>query len=63
MSTEDSDPHFNLLLWLFRSIKQNFQVGQKTFPLLCELVEQGVTVTDAEMAEGCRLVAERMKVD
>merc|ERR1719427_1151151 len=38
------------------------QVGQKTFPLLCELVQDVVTVNDPEMAEGCRLVAERMKV-
>jgi len=38
------------------------QVGQKTFPLLCELVQHVVTVSDPEMAEGCRLVAERMKV-
>ena len=40
-----------------------FEVGQKTFPLLCDLVQHVVTVTDPEMAEGCRLVAERMKVN
>ena len=39
-----------------------FKVGQKTFPILCDLVQNVVTVNDAEMAEGCRLVAERMKV-
>ena len=38
------------------------QVGQLTFPLLCELVDGVVTVTDQQMAEGCRLLAERMKV-
>ena len=38
------------------------QVGQVTFPLLCELVDGVITVTDRQMAEGCRLAAERMKV-
>jgi len=38
------------------------QVGQVTFPLLCQLVDGVITVTDKEMAEGCRLAAERMKV-
>jgi len=38
------------------------QVGQVTFPLLCELVDGVITVSDKEMAEGCRLAAERMKV-
>ena len=38
------------------------QCGQLTFPILCQLVKKVVTVTDAEMAEGCRLIAERMKL-
>lgn len=38
------------------------QVGHKTFPILCDLVHDVVTVTDQQMAEGCRLVAERMKI-
>ena len=38
------------------------QVGQLTFPLLCDLLDGVVTVTDAQMAEGCRILAERMKV-
>jgi len=38
------------------------QVGKITFPLLCDLVDGVITVTDKEMAEGCRLAAERMKV-
>jgi len=38
------------------------QVGQVTFPLLCDLVDGVITVNDKEMAEGCRLAAERMKV-
>ena len=38
------------------------QVGQLTFPILCDLVDEVVTVTDPEMAEACRLAAERMKV-
>lgn len=38
------------------------QVGQLTFPLLCDLITDVVTVTDAQMAAGCKLVAERMKV-
>ena len=38
------------------------QVGQLTFPILCDLVDGVVTVTDQEMAEGCWIVAERMKV-
>ena len=38
------------------------QVGQLTFPLLCDLVDEVVTVTDPEMAEACRLAAERMKL-
>ena len=39
-----------------------FQVGQLTFPILCDLVDGVISVTDKEMAEGCRLLAERMKV-
>lgn len=35
------------------------QVGQLTFPLLCDLVQGVVSVTDRQMAEGCRLAAER----
>merc|ERR1712183_153615 len=38
------------------------QVGHLTFPILCDLVDEVITVTDKEMAEGCRLAAERMKV-
>ena len=38
------------------------QVGHLTFPILCDLVDEVVTVTDAEMADACRLAAERMKV-
>lgn len=38
------------------------QVGHVTFPLLCDLVKDVVTVTDHQMAEGCRILAERMKV-
>jgi len=38
------------------------QVGQLTFPILCDLVDGVISVTDKEMAEGCRLLAERMKV-
>jgi len=38
------------------------QAGQLTFPLLCKLVDGVITVTDRQMAEGCRLAAERMKV-
>lgn len=38
------------------------QVGQLTFPLLCDLLDGVITVSDAQMAEGCRLLAERMKV-
>ena len=38
------------------------QVGLLTFPLLCDLVDEVVTVTDPDMAEGCRLAAERMKL-
>ena len=37
------------------------QVGHLTFPILCDLVDEVVTVTDAEMADACRLAAERMK--
>jgi len=38
------------------------QVGMLTFPILCQLVDQVITVTDQQMAEGCRIAAERMKV-
>ena len=39
------------------------QLGQLTFPILCDLAEPDViTVTDDEMIEGMRLVAERMKL-
>jgi len=38
------------------------QVGLLTFPILCDLVAEVVTVSDQEMAEGCRLIAERMKL-
>ena len=38
------------------------QVGHLTFPILCDLVDEVITVTDTEMAEACRLAAERMKV-
>ena len=39
------------------------QLGQLTFPILCDLAEPDViTVTDDEMVEGMRIVAERMKL-
>ena len=38
------------------------QVGQVTFPLLCDLVDGVITGSDKEMDEGCRMAAERMKV-
>ena len=38
------------------------KVGMLTFPILCQLVDQVITVTDQQMAEGCRIAAERMKV-
>ncbi|XP_023320430.1 serine racemase [Eurytemora carolleeae] len=38
------------------------QVGHLTFPILCNLVKQVVTVTDQEMADGCKILAERMKL-
>merc|ERR1719400_1947512 len=38
------------------------QVGQLTFPLLCEHVSSVVTVTDKEMSSAMKLVAERMKI-
>ena len=39
------------------------QLGQLTFPILCDLAEHDViTVTDDEMIEGMRIVAERMKL-
>jgi len=38
------------------------QVGHLTFPILCELVQKVVTVTDKQMADGCKLVAQRMKL-
>ena len=38
------------------------QVGQLTFPILCDLCDDVITVTDADMAEACRLAAERMKL-
>ena len=39
------------------------QVGQLTFPILCDLAEHHViTVTDDEMVEGMKIVAERMKL-
>ena len=38
------------------------QVGHLTFPILCDLVDEVITVTDTEMAEACRMAAERMKV-
>merc|ERR1711983_504472 len=38
------------------------KVGQLTFPILCDLVDGVISVTDKEIAEGCRLLAERMKV-
>ena len=38
------------------------QVGHLTFPILCDLVDEVITVTDQEMAESCRLAAERMKL-
>ena len=39
------------------------QLGQLTFPILCDLAEHDViTVTDDEMVEGMKIVAERMKL-
>jgi len=38
------------------------QLGQLTFPILCDLIKQVVTVTDKEMADGCKVIAERMKL-
>ena len=38
------------------------QVGQLTFPVLCDLVAGVVTVDDKEMAAAMKLVAERMKI-
>ena len=38
------------------------QVGHLTFPILCDLVDEVITVTDTEMADACQLAAERMKV-
>ena len=35
------------------------QVGQLTFPILCDLVDKVVTVDDRQMADGCKLVAQR----
>lgn len=32
------------------------------FSLLCDHLDGVITVTDQQMADGCRLVAERMKV-
>ena len=42
---------------------RNQQVGKLAFPILCDLAEHDViTVTDDEMVEGMRIVAERMKL-
>ena len=39
------------------------QLGQLTFPILCDLAEHDViTVNDEQMIEGMRMVAERMKL-
>ena len=39
------------------------QLGQLTFPILCDLAEHDViTVTDEEMVQGMKIVAERMKL-
>ena len=40
-----------------------FQTGHLTFPILCELIEDCViTVTDEEMKQAMKIVAERMKL-
>lgn len=38
------------------------QVGQLTFPLLCDHVAGVITVTDKDMSNAMKLVAERMKI-
>lgn len=39
------------------------QLGQLTFPILCDLAEHDViTITDDEMVQGMKIVAERMKL-
>ena len=39
------------------------QTGHLTFPILCELIEDFViTVTDEEMKQAMKIVAERMKL-
>jgi len=38
------------------------QLGQLTFPILCNLLEKVITVSDKEMADGCKIIAERMKL-
>ena len=39
------------------------QTGHLTFPILCELIEDCViTVTDEEMKQAMKIVAERMKL-
>ena len=43
--------------------KFTFQTGHLTFPILCELIEDCViTVTDEEMKQAMKIVAERMKL-
>merc|ERR1719391_1662875 len=55
----DNPPQF--LNTIAEGIKTQ-QVGHLTFPILCSLIKQVITVSDRQMADGCKIVAERMKM-